>query len=106
MRYVIINGKTLDIYKAERLKNCDFGVISAVEEDQTGVAKYYMVAKMTRIIEIMKMPPIQGKVDLTGEVMLLTAKEFAERIRQVVHLQEKIELILGSPEKSWKEVQN
>lgn len=91
----------MDIYKAENIKNTDYGVISAIEQDQAGVAKYYMVAKNTRILEIMKMPPFEGKVDLSGEVMLLTMKEFAERKKQVEFLQQKIEQILGSPEKSW-----
>ena len=91
MRYITINGKTLDIYKAENIKNTDYGVISAIEQNQTGVAKYYMVAKNTRIIEIMKMPPFEGKADLSGEVMLLTMKEFAERMKQVASLQQRIE---------------
>ena len=102
MRYIIINGKTLDIYKYEHLKNTDFSVLCSIEQDQTGVSKYYMIAKRERIVQILKTGSLEGKIDLTGEVMLLTAKEFAERMKQVISLQQRIEQILGSPEKSWE----
>lgn len=108
MRYVIINEKIFDIYKANHIKNTDYRVASCtiLEQNLPQSKRYFMVAKLERLIALIKILPLEGRIDLTGKITLLTEEEFAERIRQVESLQQKIEQILGSPEKSWKEAQN